>query len=214
MNAALMPTMTPRSLYDRFYWPLKLMTAAALGVFAWRIVAEYRVSGFWLLLVVLLGEIIVVALVLIAPRPTQVSVSPRSVLLTNMATFYFLVVSVRPAEQWLPPAVAGVLVLFGIGLQVLAKLTLGRCFGLLPAVRGIVVAGPYRLVRHPIYAGYLLTHIGFFLVATSWHNLFVYLVLYACQVGRILDEERLLSTNASYSAYMKQVRWRLLPGIF
>jgi protein-S-isoprenylcysteine O-methyltransferase Ste14 len=213
-SPALQRTFDARSAYDRFYWPLKLLTAAALAVFAWRIVGEYRISGYWLLLAVLLGEVVVLALVLIAPRPTQVSVTPRSLFFTNVATFYFLVVSVKTGTQWLPPAVPGLLVLFGIFLQVAAKLTLGRCFGLLPAIRGIVVSGPYRVVRHPIYAGYFFTHLGFFLVATSWHNLFVYVGLYACQIMRILDEERLLAQTPSYAAYMQRVRWRMIPGVF
>ncbi len=206
--------MDNRALYDRLYVPLKIATLVALGVFAWRIISEYQTSGYWLLLAVLLGEVVVIALVLISPRPSAVMVTPRALLFTNAATFYFLFVSVKPGLQWLPPAIPGLLVVSGIAFQILAKLTLGRCFGLLPAIRGIVVRGPYRLVRHPIYTGYLLTHLGFFLVATSWHNLLVYAVLYACQVMRILDEETILSTDATYRAYKQRVRWRLIPGIF
>ena len=41
------------------------------------------------------------------------------------------------------------------------KLTLGRSFGLMPANRGVVSSGIYRFVRHPIYAGYLITHVAF-----------------------------------------------------
>ena len=37
------------------------------------------------------------------------------------------------------------------------KLSLGRSFGLMPANRGVVSTGMYRLVRHPIYLGYLVT---------------------------------------------------------
>ena len=206
--------MDSKSIYDRFYWPLKLLTAAALATFAWRIVGEYRISGYWLLLAVLAGEVVVIVLVLIAPRPNAVMVTPRTLLFTNAATFYFLVVSVKPGVQWVPPVVPGLLVLFGIAFQVAAKVTLGRSFGLLPANRGLVKRGPYRIVRHPIYAGYLCTHIGFFLVAMSWHNLIVFSVLYACQVMRILDEETLLSQSPSYVAYRSQVRWRLIPGLF
>ena len=45
--------------------------------------------------------------------------------------------------------------------MVVAKMALGRSFGLAPANRGVVVRGPYTLVRHPIYTGYLVTHVGF-----------------------------------------------------
>ena len=39
----------------------------------------------------------------------------------------------------------------GLAVVVAGKLSLGRSFGLLPANRGIVCAGIYRCVRHPIY---------------------------------------------------------------
>ena len=206
--------MSPADVYQRLYWPLKLATAAALGYFAWRILGEFQRSGYWLLLAVLAGEVVIVALVLVARRPQRVEITPRTLLFTNAATFYFLFVSVRPGAQILPPVVPGVLVLFGIAFQIAAKLTLGRRFGLLPALRGIEVRGPYRLVRHPIYAGYFCTHLGLFLVALSWHNLVVFAVLYACQVVRILDEERLLARDPEYAAYMNRVHWRLIPGLF
>jgi protein-S-isoprenylcysteine O-methyltransferase Ste14 len=206
--------MDARRTYDRVYLPLKLATACALGWFAWRVLDEYLKGGPWLLLVVLAGEVITVGLVLLAPRPKDVTITPRTLLFTNAATFYFLVVSLKPGLQILPPAVGGLLALFGICWQIVSKLALGRCFGLLPAVRGIVVRGPYRFVRHPIYFGYLCTHVGFFCFAASWHNLVVYAVLYACQVMRILDEERLLATTPEYRAYMQRVRYRLLPGVY
>jgi protein-S-isoprenylcysteine O-methyltransferase Ste14 len=103
----------------------------------------------------------------------------------------------------------------GTGWQFTSKFFLGRSFGLLPAQRGLVLNGPYRLVRHPIYLGYLIGHIGFLLVNFSWRNLAVLALLYAAQVHRILREEAVLAANnAEYRAYQQRVRWRLLPFIF
>ena len=48
----------------------------------------------------------------------------------------------------------------GLVLVVVGKMALGRSFGIVPANRGVVVRGPYTLVRHPIYTGYLITHVG------------------------------------------------------
>jgi protein-S-isoprenylcysteine O-methyltransferase Ste14 len=205
--------MDARSRYDSLYLPLKAVTALALGYFAWRVMSDFLQNGHALLLLVLVSELITVGLVLIAPRPKHVVLTPRSILLTNAATFYFLLVSLKPGTQMLPNAVLGMLMLFGILLQIASKITLGRSFGLLPAMRGIVVRGPYRLVRHPIYLGYLCTHVGFFFFAMSWHNAFVYALLYACQVGRILEEERVLARSPEYRAYMHHVRYRLIPGL-
>jgi protein-S-isoprenylcysteine O-methyltransferase Ste14 len=206
--------MDRRALYDSLYIPLKLLTAAALAWFAWRVLARYLDDGHPIMLLVLAGEVLAVGLVLIAPRPQAVTLSPRALLFTNASTFYFLFVSLEPGLRLLPGTAAGSLVLAGIFWQIGAKLTLGRSFGLLPALRRIVVVGPYRFMRHPIYFGYLCTHVGYFCFAASWHNLIVYSVLYACQVMRILDEEALLAQDAGYREYMQRVRFRLVPGIW
>ena len=49
----------------------------------------------------------------------------------------------------------------GLIVVIVGKMSLGRSFGLMPANRGIVSTGLYRVVRHPIYLGYLITHVGF-----------------------------------------------------
>ena len=74
-------------------------------------------------------------------------------------------------------------------------MTLGRSFGLPPAARGLVTSGPYRVVRHPIYLGYLMTHAGFLLSNFSWRNLGVLAVLYLAQAVRTLREEAVLHSG-------------------
>src|SRR4029079_16072015 len=51
----------------------------------------------------------------------------------------------------------------GVGLLIViaGKITLGRSFGIAPPNRGIVASGLYGFVRHPIYSGYLVTHVAF-----------------------------------------------------
>jgi protein-S-isoprenylcysteine O-methyltransferase Ste14 len=108
------------------------------------------------------------------------------------------------------------LLLCGAAWQFGAKLVLGRSFGLLPAQRGLVTSGPYRVMRHPIYCGYLISHIGFLLVNASWWNFAVLSVLCAAQLLRIRREEALLadSRDAQYNRYRCQVRWRVLPFVY
>jgi protein-S-isoprenylcysteine O-methyltransferase Ste14 len=69
-------------------------------------------------------------------------------------------------------------------------------------------------VRHPIYLGYLLNQIGFLLASFSTWNLAVYAVLNVFQVGRMLEEERLLRADELYCRYTNEVRYRVVPGIF
>ena len=94
------------------------------------------------------------------------------------------------------------------------KVSLGRSFGLMPANRGIVSSGLYRLVRHPIYMGYLVTHVGFVLANPTLWNV---LTLVAADLGLLLRavcEERTLARDAAYRTYQQQVRWRVVPGVF
>ena len=104
--------------------------------------------------------------------------------------------------------------LFGLAICMVSFLALGRSFGFAAADRGLVRRGPYAVVRHPIYASYLLLQFGYLLQSISVWNGFVMLLVTSCNVGRALAEDRLLATNEQYDAYRTQVRWRLVPGVW
>jgi len=104
--------------------------------------------------------------------------------------------------------------LLGLGICVASFLALGRSFGFAPADRGLVMRGPYGLVRHPVYASYLLLQSGYLLQSLSFRNALVMLFASGCNVGRVRAEERLLASRAPYGAYRAQVRWRLVPGVW
>jgi protein-S-isoprenylcysteine O-methyltransferase Ste14 len=113
-----------------------------------------------------------------------------------------------------PAAVCFGVMTAGFSMQVSAKLVLGCAFGIVAANRGIRILGPYRFLRHPIYAGYTMTHIGFLLVAPSVTNSFVYATTLTIQIIRIFREERVLMQDAGYRAFAARVHYRLLPGVF
>ena len=121
-----------------------------------------------------------------------------------------------PSQDPVPMIAPLAIVLWAIGTvaQFTGKLFLRRSFGIAPANRGIKTGGMYRFVRHPIYAGYLLAHVGALLLIPSLWNLSIYAVSWAAQIPRILAEERLLSLDAAYRDYMGKTRWRLIPGVF
>ena len=102
----------------------------------------------------------------------------------------------------------------GLLVQVVSKFTLGRRFGVVAANRGLCLFGPYKIVRHPIYMGYLVTHIGFCLLNLTAFNLVLFTCVYAFQVPRILAEERMLSEDPDYQKYKASVQYRLVPGLF
>lgn len=123
---------------------------------------------------------------------------------------------VRPtADGALAPEVA-TLALSAAGLLVVVagKLSLGRSFGLMPANRGIVSTGLYRWLRHPIYAGYLVTHLAFVAAhATIW-NIAVLVIADIALLVRAVIEERTLALDPAYASYQQRVRWRVCPGVF
>ena len=111
-------------------------------------------------------------------------------------------------------AATAVVSALGLLIIIVGKLTLGRSFGLMPANRGIVCQGIYKMLRHPIYAGYLITHAAFLVAHPSAWNLAVLLVSDTALMVRSVYEERTLALDPEYAAYMTRVRWRMAPGLF
>ncbi len=107
-----------------------------------------------------------------------------------------------------------VLQLVGLVICIVALLALGRSFGYVAADRGLKTSGPYAVVRHPVYASYLLMQSGYVLQAISLRNILVFVAATGCNVGRIVAEERLLSASTGYLAYQRRVRWRMIPYLW
>lgn len=114
----------------------------------------------------------------------------------------------------LPTIVGTVLMLGGVLLAIFSKLTLRRSFGVAAANRGVVCNGPYRFVRHPMYAGYVLVYAGFYLNNPLARNLAIYGATLVLLVARVLAEERVLTKDPAYAAVMSRVHYRLVPGVF
>ena len=112
-----------------------------------------------------------------------------------------------------PLAVLGNAIQLVGGLLVLAAtLRLGRSFGIVAANRGIQTGGLYRVVRHPIYAAYVLAFGGFVLAHPTLSNGVILAGWLIVQVLRVRAEERLLMQDTGYATYAAQVRYRLIPG--
>jgi protein-S-isoprenylcysteine O-methyltransferase Ste14 len=83
-----------------------------------------------------------------------------------------------------------------------------------PANRGVRVKGLYAFVRHPMYAGYFFSQLGFFIAAPSLWNFSVYTCTWGLLLSRIFAEENLLLRSPDYHEYIKRVPYRIIPGVF
>ena len=163
----------------------------------------------------LIAEALGVALILLRRRSDTLSTHPLDwALAFGAVTLPLLFTTPAPASTVIPALLTTALMLFGLLVQIGAKLALWRSFGVVPADRGVKTRGLYRLLRHPMYAGYTLTHIGFLLGFPSLTNTLLYASVLALNIGRILREEAILRHDAAYRAYAARVRYRLLPGVF
>ena len=164
-------------------------------------------------LLLLVGETLVVILTC-TRRPPQV-VDRRTIarLITALSILAPLLVRPSSAIPLISEAAATAIAAFGLAIVVGGKMSLRRSFGMLPANRGVMVGGLYRFVRHPIYMGYLLSHLPFLAAHPSAWNLLVLAIGDVALIVRAFYEEKTLSQDPQYVRYCESVRWRLVPGI-
>jgi protein-S-isoprenylcysteine O-methyltransferase Ste14 len=119
----------------------------------------------------------------------------------------------------LPIALAGLgIAICGVGVTIWARLTLGENWSNFPTIKqdhALIVSGPYRVVRHPIYAGLLFTLLG----SALQHGLVrSFLAVLTCAVGLYLkvsvEEEFMVQRfGEAYLRYRRNVS-TLVPFLF
>jgi protein-S-isoprenylcysteine O-methyltransferase Ste14 len=79
----------------------------------------------------------------------------------------------------------------------------------------VVSTGPYRFVRHPMYAGAFLYFLGTALVLGSWLGVLCVPAFVVMIAIRAIFEERMLSEQLEgYKTYMAKVPFRFIPHIW
>ena len=79
----------------------------------------------------------------------------------------------------------------------------------------VIDSGPYRYIRHPMYAGMVLFVIGTALMLGSLWGLAATVALFVLLGLRIRGEEQVLRQDlAGYSEYTAKTPWRIVPGVW
>ena len=195
-----------------------LLARAAIGalftVLCVNIFGDFMRTGRLTGLLLLASESLVVVLTIVRRRAQTVDRSVAAAALTTLSLAGPFLLTAGDATPLASDLATAALSGIGLALVVAAKIALGRSFGLAPANRGVVVSGPYTLVRHPIYTGYLVTHVGFLMAHPTVWNVAIILIADSGLILRALMEERVLSGDALYQQYCRRVGWHLVPGVF
>lgn len=207
------------TLRRRLTWPVltdalaRVCVGVLFTLLTISLTAEFRRTGHVTGLLLVGSEALVVVLTIVRRRTHLVDRSPMAAILTVVSLLGPPLL--RPggigiASDQLTAIVSAI----GFAIVVYGKISLGRSFGLIPANRGVVTAGPYAFVRHPIYSGYLITHVAFIAAYPTTTNIALILLADGALVWRALLEERVLAGDHAYRAYCSRVAWHLVPGVF
>ncbi len=192
----------------------RLLVGTLFVLLSMNLLADFQKTHHLTGLLLLISEALVVVLTIFRRRAHSVDRSIAAAMITAVSLVGPPLLRAGGVEPLLPDLVTASFSSFGLCFVIAGKIVLGRSFGLIPANRGVVAQGPYTLMRHPIYTGYLLTHVGFIAAHPTLMNVTLVLVSDAALVVRALMEERVLNQDEQYRAYCARVGWHLVPGVF
>jgi protein-S-isoprenylcysteine O-methyltransferase Ste14 len=192
----------------------RAMIVALFSLMVYRIGTNFLETGRFTGLLLLASEALVVVLTVFRRAPALVDRSLRARLLTTIAMMGPPLVVPSTKHPLVSDALTVGVCAVGLLVVIVGKLSLGRSFGLIPANRGIVSTGLYRFVRHPIYLGYLITHVAFIAANPTTWNLALLVVADIALMARAVCEEETLAKDDRYREYQTKVRWRVVPGLF
>jgi protein-S-isoprenylcysteine O-methyltransferase Ste14 len=164
-------------------------------------------AGLWGLFIVLIN---------IRPAPLRRNRSAVGVIVALLSQLSVIAVGLfgSRTDGGVAVIASDVLLVCGLSFAIGSVIVLGRCFGILPDVRGLVTRGPYRLVRHPLYLGELTAVFG--IVLGSRNPLWAGVAWVAClalQLARSGYEERNIRAEfPEYAEYAARTK-RLVPGV-
>jgi protein-S-isoprenylcysteine O-methyltransferase Ste14/uncharacterized membrane protein (UPF0127 family) len=188
--------------------------AAIFGLFAGSQVGAAVNNGQWATTMpIALQETLLVVLFLTRRRCFATSDRPLDWIVGVTGTVLPLFMrpdAVRGPLNWLGEPLQFV----GVAAAVVALSFLGRSFGVVAANRGVKTSGLYRIVRHPTYAGYMVSYVGYVMCYPTSANVLVAVATLFAFNARAIFEERLLRRDPCYRAYQLGTPWRFVPYVY
>ncbi|MGX5831689.1 methyltransferase family protein [Mesorhizobium sp. 43Arga] len=161
------------------------------------VVADVAALGFLVL-------IVATTVARLPPVKTAQGIEPRiSALIGCFATATLIAIPrVEPFPQ--VRLVADLITIVGFALCIWCLWWLGRSFSITAQARRLVTAGPYQIVRHPLYACETIVLLGIALRNPIWATVAVCVIALAFQYRRLVNEEKvLLMAFPEYNAYQR-----------
>ena len=149
--------------------------------------------------VMFLSLIASTALTRLAPIGKAKGLEPRISAL--LGTFLLTGLALLPKANLGPvlSSISTILILVGASLSFLVLRWLGKSFSIMAEARRLVVAGPYRIVRHPLYLCEGLAILGVMLQVISPWAVLAGFAIAMIQYRRMLNEEAIL--NSAFPEY-------------
>lgn len=141
--------------------------------------------------------------------------SPRIIaIMASIAPFFIPILVKEVSKNLLLIIISNIIMISGMTFSIYALFILGKNFSIIPQARGLVQRGPYRIVRHPLYAGELVALLGIVVARFTLLTVILFLLIAACQIYRAEQEESLLASQfPEYESYRLKTS-RFIPGIF
>jgi protein-S-isoprenylcysteine O-methyltransferase Ste14 len=191
-----------------------LVLAGLLLGFAYSNFQRWRDTGEPVGLGITAMEVLAATLFIVRRQPRETSTQPVAWLAAGVATCVTLFARPIAHPNAGPADVLEIVQLIGLAIAVSSLGVLGRSFGLVAANRGIKTGGMYRVVRHPMYLGSIITFVAYAAENPSVINIALLVTAVASQLVRIVEEEKTLQEDEAYRRYQAAVRYRLIPGLF
>jgi protein-S-isoprenylcysteine O-methyltransferase Ste14 len=148
------------------------------------------------------------------PLSKMQGIAPRVWALAGANFSFLILLFPRVTPTPLEAFISSLLVLAGTLGSILSLIWLGRAFAIFPQARILVTAGPYTLVRHPLYLAEQISAFGLALQFQQPWGLLIVLVGFIFQFPRMHFEEKILAASfPAYRAYAGRTA-RILPFLY